>query len=455
LVQGNQDVISVGAGKYTAIGNPFPSAIDFKLASKSANVDDYYYVWDPRLSGSQGLGAYQTFTFNGSGYTPTPGGGSYGIDDVSMSNFIQSGQAFVVHTTGGTGTFQVPEGAKVSGSALVSRPDRPLQLSSIIRTRLYADSVSAETLLDGNLLEMDDIYSDLVDSDDARKLSNTGESIGIKNLNEIFSVERRSSFHSADTVFFNLTALKIKTYKLEIKIKDLLGASYMAVLQDNYTGIETPLVPDQPNLINMVTTSDVLSRAANRLRIVLRPVGVLPVKFIMVSVKREAGANRIDWKVADSRGVSRYSVERSTDGKNFHEIKSRMPNQSTGYSETDAQPASGVIYYRISAHEMDGSFVLSNVVRVNGRADGTAISLVSNPVKGREMNIRLEELPEGQYSLRLFNAAGQTLMSKRFQHAGGNSVMKVDLPRKYGIGILSAEFRGVAGFRQSMRFIVE
>ncbi|WP_202552451.1 hypothetical protein, partial [Ginsengibacter hankyongi] len=101
LYTGDQTPVTVSAGKFTSIGNPYPSAIDMRNITKTG-VKDFFYVWDPALAGTYGFGAYQTFSNNGSGnYVITPGGGSYGSVG-SFSNYIASGQAFFVQgDTGG------------------------------------------------------------------------------------------------------------------------------------------------------------------------------------------------------------------------------------------------------------------------------------------------------------------------------------------------------------------
>ena len=63
-------------------------------------LKDFFYVWDPNLGGQSGLGAYQTFSYNGSDYVITPGMGSYGASG-SVSNYIQSGQAFLIQANFG------------------------------------------------------------------------------------------------------------------------------------------------------------------------------------------------------------------------------------------------------------------------------------------------------------------------------------------------------------------
>ena len=61
LYTGDQAPIPVSAGKFAAIGNPYASALDMRSITKTG-LKDFFYVWDPKLGGSSGLGAYQTFS---------------------------------------------------------------------------------------------------------------------------------------------------------------------------------------------------------------------------------------------------------------------------------------------------------------------------------------------------------------------------------------------------------
>ena len=68
----------MSAGKFASIGNPYASALDMRTITKTG-LKDFFYVWDPKLGGSNGLGAYQTFSKDGHGdYVIIPGDGSYG-----------------------------------------------------------------------------------------------------------------------------------------------------------------------------------------------------------------------------------------------------------------------------------------------------------------------------------------------------------------------------------------
>ncbi len=121
-------------------------------------VKDFFYVWDAALAGAYGYGGYQTFSNNGSGnYVITPGGGSYGASG-SISNYIQSGQAFFVQGDVGGGSLTFKEAAKTTGSGVVSvAPPVP---TPQLRANLYGINTDNSTYMaDGLLINYDDNYS--------------------------------------------------------------------------------------------------------------------------------------------------------------------------------------------------------------------------------------------------------------------------------------------------------
>ncbi len=97
LFTGTLAPVNVIPDKFQSIGNPYASPVDFTLLTKDAGVDDLFYVWDPYLYGSYGLGGYQTLS-SANDWQPIPGGTQAYPSGVSCTT-IQSGQAFFVHAT--------------------------------------------------------------------------------------------------------------------------------------------------------------------------------------------------------------------------------------------------------------------------------------------------------------------------------------------------------------------
>jgi hypothetical protein len=238
---------------------------------KSANIQRVFYVWDPKLGGGQGFGAYQTFIKGaGTDYTVLPGGGSYGIGG-SVSNFIQSGQAFFVHAVGGIGTVSFNENAKAAGSSLVTRIGNSGSGNvKQLRTNLYLRPGNDRELLDAVLTECSSSYPNNIDVLDALKIDNTGETIGIASHAELLSVERRGNLSFTDSIVYNIERLKQQQYEFEFIPVQFAVAGLTAFLEDRYMHSLTPLNLNNSSTILFTVNTDPASAAPNRFRIIFR-----------------------------------------------------------------------------------------------------------------------------------------------------------------------------------------
>ena len=251
--------ISVTTGLFGSIGNPYASQIDFRNVTKTPGIDNLFYVWDPKLATT---GGYQTLTLSGANYVITPGGGSYGGGGTNM-NTIESGMAFFVHATS-TGTVQFTEGAKSTGNN--NGVFGPNGLGQQLVTNLYLGN----TLADGVLNLFDKSYANAVDNNDALKLINFGENLGIARNGSILSVEKRSLIGADDVIEFNLAGMHQMQYRLEFSAANLEQPGLTGTLEDNYLETKTPI--NLNGITNVVFTVDAnpASSAANRFRIVFK-----------------------------------------------------------------------------------------------------------------------------------------------------------------------------------------
>jgi|GEM_PF-901841 len=271
LFQGDQTAISVPAGKYAIVRNPYASRLDLRQVARTGLLVDAYQVWDPKLAGKFGVGAYQNFIKNTSSgnYEVTPGGGSYGANG-SVQNFIESGAAFFVQAAaGGAGSVQVLESSKASGSQVVFRPSSPLAGSSRVLFNMFANNVGSTDLVDGGFVDFDDIYSNAVDINDVRKSPNFGENFGILRSNTDLVVERRKSVTANDTIFFNMNQVRPISYRLDFEATGFDPHVINAVLEDKFTGTKTSLDLTVTTSYTFTVTGVAASFAADRFRLVL------------------------------------------------------------------------------------------------------------------------------------------------------------------------------------------
>jgi len=436
LYTGDQAPIVVSAGKFASIGNPYAAMLDMSHIIKSPGIKDFFYVWDPQLGGTSGLGAYQTFVKNGADdYEITPGGGSYG-DSGTVSNYIQSGQAFLVQAdiTGGSLTFT--EDAKTSGSSQVSRPTGLPQPK--LRTTLYGVNADNSTyMIDGVLSNYDDSYSNSVDNMDAIKLTNISENLSIKTANSLLVAERRHSLMEKDTIFLNLANTKVQKYRFEITADQLGQHGQIGFLEDTYLNTETPLNLNRSVIVDFNIENIPASYAADRFRILFKTSVVLPLRFTSIKAYQENNDIAVEWKTDNESNVKQYTVEKSYDGS-YYTIANAVAAKDAvinTYRWTDKNPSEGYNYYRIISTDVNGKKEYSTVAKVymgNGKQN---ISVSPNPVVNNTINLLLTNQPAGQYRIRLVNKAGQVIMSKQIKHAKGSSTETIELDKHSAHGI--------------------
>lgn len=430
--------VNVGAGQFVSIGNPYASAIDFSMVTRTGGVPNTFYVWDPALTsgtGSRyGFGGFRTITWDaGSGtYIVTPSGGSY-----TGNTEIESGSAFFVYAPLSAGTVSFTESCKTSGGSLVSRPSQPF--GKQLKVNLYVYSGADTILLDGNLTQFGAGYSNQLDELDALKLNNTGENIGISRNRKNYIVERRAEILQADTIPFALGQMKQRTYRLEL-VASRLSENMTAFLEDKFLQTRTPLDLEGTTRVDFTITSAApASYASDRFRVVFSSlVRVAQTSITNVRAVRENSRQvNLQWDVNRESRIRRYVVERSLDGINFSSMSTVDPTGNDGgsynYRSADMNAPVVNLAYRIRAELDNGSESrYSEIVRLPGmtnqvndvlttrrspeetelKADGiSTVTVFPNPVVNKQMNVSFKGAKSGTYQLRLFNGSGQVLYS--------------------------------------------
>lgn len=274
---------TVPANSFESIGNPYASAIDFLNITKPgpSQVDDAFYVWDPLLYGSYGFGSYQTIS-SINGYKPVPGGTA--IYDATVTNTrIESGQAFLVHATGpgSGGTISFSEGAKLSGSNMVFRnPIMPQRNRTFLYAELYN---SANLLTDGCLVAFDQSFSNAYNHQDALKILNPGENIGILLGGKIMSVEAHAPAELHDTIHLSVQNLRRQSYYWKFRPEQWVRTGLDAYLADRFLQTEMRISLSSATEIPFTVTTDASSSASNRFYIIFRPTVKQPSPMADIS----------------------------------------------------------------------------------------------------------------------------------------------------------------------------
>lgn len=430
---------NVNATNYTVLGNPFPSAINFETITRN-NVKNAFYVWDPKLAGTYGLGAYVTFIWN-------PATATYDATTSAspLSQYIASGEAVLIESGDGltAGTITVKESDKsANGSDLVF--GRTNGLNQKVRVNLHAVNANGTTpLLDGVLTNYDVDLSNAIDNDDAKKINGASENIGIKRDGKMLAIERRKTVTSSDTTFLNLYQMKIGNYRLQVEANQMDANNLTAVIKDSYSNTinNMPVNLNGETFIPFSINSDPASYALNRFSIVFKPNQVvLPVTFKVVKAYRQEKIVMVEWSTTSEVNVKEYEVERSADARDFVKLKTTAATATNGgdaaYKIADEHPLSGNNFYRIRSIDIDGQAAYSKTVQVAlPVAEHTpTFSVYPNPVVSNTISIAFTGVEKGSYRLELINNTGAIIAARTVQHDGISAKIVFDVNQDFAAG---------------------
>jgi len=436
LQTGNQVfTASSVAGKFTLIGNPYASPIDFNNVTLN-NVIKRFYVWDPTLNQ---VGGYVVLddVLNTGTFTKS-------VLASAQTNVLQSGQAFFVQTLNtAAASFMVSESSKsTSNNNLVFRPASTI---ASITTDLYLLNTDSTTAFaDGAQVQFNDAFNAAVDWQDALKLGNINEGIGILRGTTNLSIERRPLITAYDTLFLKLTGTTARDYQFQFVANNIQQQGFVGTLIDNYLGINTPINLYGTTNVNFSVVSGITaSGASNRFMIVFRPAGVTPVTFTTVKAYQKNTNIVIDWKVENELNIAQYEVEKSADGKSFTKVtitkSTGNNNSSVDYNWLDTKPFAGNNYYRIKSVDRTGDIEYSQIVIVSTGNAGSDISIYPNPIVNGLMQLHLQNQSLGKYNVHLINQSGQSLFTQSIEHQQNKETETVLLPNTISKGIYQLE----------------
>ena len=211
-----------------------------------------------------------------------------------------------------------------------------------------------------------------------------------------------------------------------------------------YKNIQTALNLNDTNNISFTIDTSAASKSASRFMIVFCNKNPLSVTGMQIKASVKEKGIVVDWSLISEINVDHYIVERSTNAKIFEAIESQNAYNvnNSQYSYTDNKASVGVNYYRIKAISKDGAIQYSSIATVTIGDSKEGISVYPNPVVGRVMNLQLNNLMAGNYSVTMYNSAGQQIMLKNIAHKGGSATATVTLLANVSTGLYQLELSG-------------
>ncbi len=438
------------AGKFTLVGNPYASPVDFGALEKT-NIINRFYAWDPNLNQVGGYTVLDDIDNDGNYSTSIASG--------KQTKIIASQQAIFVQTIKNAyGSLIFHEANKYDSIALTG--GRPAGIQESIDAELYLLNADSTTMLaDGAKMEFNDNFSNDVNMEDAVKFANVNENFSWTRSNTDLAIERRRPVTELDTLFLKLTKSTQRSYQLRLTANNMDTHDLEAILVDKYLGKDTIISLNGSSKINFSITSDTASSSNNRFKIIFKPTNH-NVNFVSIKGHKTNNIITINWMVEKERGIEKYEVETGFDGVRFTSINTTLAtgnnNSTVSYSFADTRFSAGNNFYRIKSTDLGGKNTYSGVVMVKTGIIIPAITVYPNPVQNNTINLQFLNQPKGIYTISLTAVGnGRRIFTKQISVSPGNSQVPVAMPQKLSKGIYNCKVKAPDDTETLHEIIVE
>ncbi len=425
--------------KYTLIGNPYASPVDFtKVLTNGSTTGVYnkFWSWDPNINV---VGAYVLFDAI-AGYNPVKVPAS-ATGTTGQTKIIQSKQAVFVQTSNASSpkvVFKEVDKDAVNNQAAyrpAELPSAPMLASNIY----YIENKEKKVLLDGNMVQSAKEFTNQVsNSEDAIKFININENFGIRNGSQLLILDRRAPFTENDTIFYTLTKTSRRKYQLEFIAEKINGDNLVAYLEDSYLKTATPINMTGETWTEFEINAEAASADVNRFRVVFKKAA----QFTNIDAYMLNEDIAVTWSLLNEIDMNHHIVERSIDGVHFEAIgtvNSKSNAAKADYSLLDLHPAIGIYYYRVKSVGKYGGIGYSNVVKVKMVNPQNGMYVFPNPVTNNNINLQLNNAEKGTYKVKLINGAGQLMMQKQIVHPGGSVTHTIQADQYLAAGTYQLE----------------
>ena len=405
----------------------------------SLNINGSYWYLDPTGGGT---GYYRAFNANTGStdntYTNSDGSTSTGAP---ASQYIQPGQAVFVQNFYSTNPIVVfTESCKVASSAKASVFGISKPLSKIYLSLLKADGATVYVRKDAAAVAFAEGFTnESYGPQDAVKFANASDNLSIIDKSKSLSLDGRLPATATDVLPIGLNNLSGTNYQLVIDATNYSNG-LSPYLVDSYKGTRSSLT-NGVNTISFAVDAAISATYTNRFSIVF-DAGTLPVNSIAASASLNNKIATISWNTVGEKNVSHYVVEKSTDAKSFATIgQSTAKNTATANYSTTDNTVTATTYYRIKAVSNTGVSSYSNVAKLSSINSQLSISLYPNPLKGKTLNVSIDNASTGKYTVSIYNALGQSVSVQTISHTGGSASHALTISNRLASGVYNVAIR--------------
>ena len=156
----------------------------------------------------------------------------------------------------------------------------------------------------------------------------------------------------------------------------------------------------------------------------------LPVKLLYFRGNSDAGINKLTWATSTEINAGYYSIERSTNGRDFTAIgkvdAAGNTNAITNYSYNDNSFAAGINYYRLKVVDKDGSYSYSSIIAIKDGAPANIVSVYPNPAKD-VLFVQVKAYEAQKATIAITDMQGRIVNTQMVQLANGNNNTSINV----------------------------
>lgn len=186
--------------------------------------------------------------------------------------------------------------------------------------------------------------------------------------------------------------------------------------------------------------------------------GALPVSIEYFTGTKQNGQNRLDWKVnCYNSATVTMTLQRSADGRNYSDLVTLTETAvrcQSPFNQNDANPVSGINYYRLKTADIDGRVTYSNVVVLLNQTKGFAlVSLAPNPVADKAV-LSITSAEKSIMEIVVTDVNGKQISKQRVSLIAGNNQVQLNL-RNVAAGTYQVSGLTADGAVKTLRFVKE
>ena len=187
--------------------------------------------------------------------------------------------------------------------------------------------------------------------------------------------------------------------------------------------------------------------------------GPLPVKLLYFKAKNQNGTGHISWATAAEINNDYFTIEKSTDGKNFETIGkitgAGNSQQILKYAFMDSNLTNGINYYRLKQTDYNGEVSYSDIKIISDyRENENKIKLSLYPVPASDfINVELNNKVDLETRIRILNILGTTVSEKNITLQSGYNHVEMDI-NNLQEGVYFIQIQGLENY-QSTSFLIQ